>query len=399
MNPLKKLYCRTFQTIMRIALPFLPYREPKLIDGLNGIPAVLQSHGIQNILLITGRNIHKLGLTKPLETALSDAGITYTVFPDTTANPTISNVEAARQLYLHNHCQALIAFGGGSPMDCAKAVGARIARPDRPLSRMKGLLHVMRRLPLLIAVPTTAGSGSETTLAAVITDEKTRHKYPINDFALIPPYAVLDPQVTLGLSPMLTATTGMDALTHAIEAYIGRSTTKKTRCAARLAVKLILDNLPTAYENGQDLIARSNMQKASYLAGVAFTRSYVGYVHAIAHSLGGRYNLAHGLANSVLLPVVLTFYGSAVYPKLAELARFAGIAPADSSDEAAAGQFIKRIRRMNASMDIPSTLTDIQREDIMELAACADREANPLYPVPLLWDQKQLARIYEAVMP
>ena len=196
-------------------------------------------------------------------------------------------------MYLDNGCEAVIAFGGGSPMDCAKALCARIARPKRSLLQMKGLLKVGRATPLLIAVPTTAGSGSETTLAAVITDEKSHHKYVINDFALIPSYAVLDPAVTATLPKAVAAATGMDALTHAVEAFIGRSTTKETRADALKAVKLIFQYLETACEKGEEE-ARAQMLYASYLAGKAFTRSYVGYVHAVAHSLGGAYGTPHG---------------------------------------------------------------------------------------------------------
>lgn len=282
-------------------------------------------------------------------------------------------------------------------MDCAKALGARIVRPRKPLAKMEGLLHVMHRLPLLIAVPTTAGTGSETTLAAVITDETTHHKYPINDFSLIPAYAVLEPKVTTALPPQLTATTGMDALTHAVEAYIGNSTTAKTRAAAVEAIRLIFHNLPIAYENGQDLAARSHMLHAAYLAGIAFTQSYVGYVHAIAHSLGGKYGIAHGLANSVLLPVVLRSYGKAASKKLAELAKLTDLVDNHISEEEAAGRFITHIEEMNRKMQIPHTLPGIRTEDIPELSAYADHEANPLYPVPVLWDQAQLQHLYESV--
>ena len=172
-------------------------------------------------------------------------------------------------------------------MDCAKGVGARIAQPNKPINKMRGLLRVHRLLPLLIAVPTTAGTGSEVTLAAVITDDETHYKYPINDFVLIPRFAVHDPEFTRGLPASITGQTGMDALTHAVEAFIGRSTTPYTRKMARQAVQLIHDNLLEAYEYGDDMRARRNMLSAAYKAGVAFTRSYVGYVHAIAHSLGG----------------------------------------------------------------------------------------------------------------
>lgn len=395
-NVLKKVYCRVFQTGMRLALPFLPYREPQLIHGVGGVAEVLCSHGIGCVMLVTDAGVHGLGLTAHLEELLKAAGIRCVVYDRTVANPTVANVEEARALYLEQGCQGLIAFGGGSSMDCAKALGARIVRPKKALNRMEGLLHVMRRLPLLIAVPTTAGTGSETTLAAVITDEKTRHKYPINDFSLIPHYAVLDPDVTLGLPPQLTATTGMDALTHAVEAYIGRSTTRGTRAAAVEAVRLIFANLPEAYFNGHDREARANMLRAAYLAGTAFTKSYVGYVHAVAHSLGGRYGIAHGLANSVLLPVVLRAYGPAAWKKLARLARAAGVSDA-ASDREAAESFIACIEGMNAAMDIPETLPGIRSEDIPQLARYADHEANPLYPVPVLWGPDQLAEMYKKV--
>ena len=396
MNVLKKVFCRVFQAGMRIALPFLPYREPELIRGVGGVPAVLRAHDIDCVMLVTDAGVHGLGLTAHLEELLKAAHIRCVVYDGTVANPTVANVEQARMLYLENGCQGLIAFGGGSSMDCAKALGARIVRPNKPLARMEGLLQVLRRLPLLIAVPTTAGTGSETTLAAVITDEKIHHKYPINDFALIPHYAVLDPDVTLGLPPHLTATTGMDALTHAVEAYIGRSTTKGTRAAAIEAVQLIFANLPEAYFNGHDRDARANMLRAAYLAGTAFTKSYVGYVHAVAHSLGGRYGIAHGLANSVLLPVVLKAYGPAAWKKLAELARAVGVSSA-ASDEEAAKAFIEAIEAMNAAMDIPETLPGILSEDIPQLARYADHEANPLYPVPVLWGPEELQKMYELV--
>lgn len=396
MNLFKKIYCRIFQTCFHIALPVLPYREPELIDGFKNVPAVLKKHGISHILLVTDPGVYKLGLTKPLQKELSKSKISCTIYKDTVANPTSANVEEAKDLYLENGCQALLAFGGGSSMDCAKAVGARLARPKKSLAKMEGILKIWHKLPLLIAVPTTAGTGSETTLAAVITDADTHHKYAINDFNLIPDYAVLEPSVTYGLPPQLTATTGMDALTHAIEAYIGRSTTKQTRTASIEAIQLIFSNLQNAYKNGNDKTARKNMLRASYLAGTAFTKSYVGYVHAVAHSLGGCYGIPHGLANSVLLPIVLEAYGTAAHKKLAQLARITGISDS-SSDASAAESFIQHIRSMNRSMNIPETLSGIHDEDIPKLARYADQEANPLYPVPALWGPDKLEQMYHLV--
>lgn len=396
MNLFKKIYCRIFQTCFRIALPVLPYREPELIDGFENVPAILKKHGISHILLVTDPGVYKLGLTKPLQKELLKSKISCTIYKDTVANPTSANVEEAKDLYLENGCQALLAFGGGSSMDCAKAVGARLARPKKSLAKMEGILKIWHKLPLLIAVPTTAGTGSETTLAAVITDADTHHKYAINDFNLIPDYAVLEPSVTYGLPPQLTATTGMDALTHAIEAYIGRSTTKQTRTASIEAIQLIFANLQNAYKNGNDKTARKNMLRASYLAGTAFTKSYVGYVHAVAHSLGGCYGIPHGLANSVLLPIVLEAYGTAAHKKLAQLARITGISDS-SSDASAAESFIQHIRSMNRSMNIPETLSGIRDEDIPKLARYADQEANPLYPVPALWGPDKPEQMYHLV--
>lgn len=398
MNPIKKLYCRTFQSVFKIAIPLLPYRSPELLHGMEELVGKLNELQLDSVLLVTDAGIRGLGLTKHLEELLSENNISCTVYDGTVANPTTDNVNEALTLYKKNNCQALIGFGGGSSMDCAKAVGACIARPKTPLMKMKGILKVIRPLPPLFAVPTTAGTGSETTLAAVITDAKTRVKYPINDFPLIPKYAVLDPEVTRSLPPFITASTGLDALTHAVEAYIGRSTTKKTRKAALKAVGLIFGNLQNAFHDGNNMTARKNMLHASYYAGVAFTISYVGYVHAVAHSLGGRYNIPHGLANAVLLPIVLRDYGSTIYRKLHELADAAGLSDASESDASAAEKFISAIENLLDEFSLGRTLSGIRAEDIPELARHADAEGNPLYPVPVLMNAKELEHFYHAVM-
>lgn len=398
MNRLRRMYCRTFQTVFKIALPFLPYRKPKIVGSVKALPDILKKRNCDNVLIITDAGIRKLGLTERLEKVLEKNGISYSIYDRTVANPTTENVAEAVELYQANGCGAIIGFGGGSSMDCAKATGARIAKPHQPLSKMKGILKVHKRLPLLIAIPTTAGTGSETTLAAVITDAQTRHKYAINDFPLIPRYAVLDPKVTLSLPPAITASTGMDALTHAVEAYIGNSTTYGTRKDALLAVKLIFENLDTVYQDGSNLDARRNMLHASFYAGCAFTKSYVGYVHAIAHSLGGEYNVPHGYANAVILPMVLEAYGSAIYKKLYKLALEAHIADPQDSQEAGARKFIQAIKDMKIRFQIGSTIPEIREEDIPKLAHYADKEANPLYPVPVLMNAKELEKFYDQLM-
>ena len=398
MNKAKKLYCRTFQTGLKIALPFLPYRKPEVIGSVKTIPDILKKRKCSHALIITDTGIRNLGLTKRLENVLTKDGIPFCIYDKTVANPTTANVAEALEMYLSNGCDAIIGFGGGSSMDCAKAVGARIAKPKQSLAKMKGILKIHKKLPLLIAIPTTAGTGSETTLAAVITDAETRHKYAINDFPLIPRYAVLDPKVTLSLPPFITATTGMDALTHAVEAYIGKSTTYGTRKDALLAVKLIFENIDKAYTNGSDIDARRNMLHASFYAGCAFTKSYVGYVHAVAHSLGGEYNVPHGLANAILLPFVLEAYGPCIHKKLHHLAVAAGISAKDTPYDAAAGEFIEAIKAMKKRFDIGDTVKEIQEADIPKLSHYADKEANPLYPVPVLMDAEELEQFYVILM-
>ena len=397
MNIFKKLYCRTFQIVFRIAIPILPYREPQILTSNDELVSTLLENNTKSVLLVTDAGLTNLGLYNSLVDAMREKGVKVSVYDKTVANPTTQNVDEALGMYRDNACNAIIAFGGGSSMDCAKATGARVARPKKTLGQMKGILKVGKKIPLLIAVPTTAGTGSETTLAAVITDSETRHKYAINDFPLIPSYAMLDANLTVGLPKFVTATTGMDALTHAVEAYIGRSTTKDTRQNALEAVKLVFENLYKVYEDGDNLETRDNMLQAAFKAGTAFTKSYVGYVHAIAHSLGGKYNIPHGLANAIILPYVLKKYGRTIYKKLWEMGVYANLFDSNTSIEAGAKIFIEKIEDLNKSMNIGTSIPEIKGEDVPYLAITAEKEANPLYPVPVLYTAEQLEKIYYEV--
>ncbi len=397
MNIFKKIYCRIYQLAFRAAMPILPYREPKILSGIEEISSVLKGLNINSVLLVTDGFLRSSGLTIPLEEHLSRSNIKCVIYDKTRPNPTIENAEEARSLYKNEGCNALIAFGGGSAIDCAKAVGAMTAYPKKTLRQLKGLLRIRRKLPTLIAIPTTAGTGSEVTVTAVITDPVTSHKYTMNSFSVIPHYAVLDPKVTYTLPPSLTATTGMDALTHAVEAYIGRSTSKETRALAEEAVGLVFQNIETAYNNGSDYEARKNMLHAAYKAGLAFSKSYVGYIHAVAHSLGGQYNIPHGLANAVLMPIFLEAYGSVIHKKLYKLALYAGVATKNDSVEAGAKKFIEAIKELNRNMNVPEKLDGIKSEDISIMAKHADKEANPLYPVPIIMNAKELEVFYRRV--
>ncbi len=394
MNIISKAYCRIFQFCFHLALPILPYREPKIYKNVEDIVKLLKKNKIQSVLFVTDSGLRNGGSTAFLEELFEKHSIYLAVYDKTCANPTVFNVEEARKIYIEKKCECIIAFGGGSSMDCAKAVGARIAYPKKEVNQLKGLLKVLRKIPVLIAIPTTAGTGSEVTITAVITDDKKKHKYTMNSFTLIPSYAVLDPKVTYTLPPHLTATTGMDALTHAVEAYIGKSTSKETRRLSLEATKLIFENIETAYNDGTNHLARENMLIAAYKAGIAFSKSYVGYIHAVAHSLGGQYNIPHGLANSVLMPIVLKEYGKSAYKKLYELGIAAGVVCKKDTYEIGAKKFIRAIIQLNKRMNIPETLDGIKEEDISVMAKHAAKEANPLYPVPKLMNKKELEQFY-----
>ncbi len=407
MNFLFKAYCRTYQGFMRFATKFMKFREPETLEGLPALAEKVKSEGLTSVLIVTDDVLHnKLRILEGLKEDLADKDIKFVVYDKVLPNPDVTLVEEGYSLYKENNCQGIIAVGGGSPMDCAKAVGCRVARPNKTIQQLQGYIKVRKKLPPLFAVPTTAGTGSETTVAAVISDHANNTKCAVNDPVLIPKYAVLDPTLTVKLPPHITSTTGMDALTHAVEAYIGHSNTANTRDKAVRCTKLVFENLERVYFDGTDVKRRRNMQYAAYYGGIAFTRAYVGNVHALAHKLGGKYNTPHGLANAVLLPYVLDYYGRTAEVALAELATAVGIRGVDSA--AKARLFIAAIRKMNEDMNIPSVIeikkTDINgqevdlEKDIEFLAEQAFKEANPAYPVPKIMSKEDMKEIYRKVI-
>lgn len=398
-HTLEVIWCRVFQAALKVGNYFMGYHMPKYIEGpgtLRQIPDFIRKTKAERVLVVADPKLIEMGLAAPMFEAFEQAGIKYVVHSDVHPNPTTDDVEAGFKLYQEHKCQFLVAFGGGSPMDCAKAIGARVAHPRRSVTQMQGLLHVLKPIPPMVAVPTTAGTGSETTVAAVITDSATHRKASINDPFLIPKYAILDPELTVGLPPFVTATTGMDALAHAVEAYTNHTyNTKLENRLAKDAVKLIYDNILKVYENGSDLEARQNMQRAAFFAGRAFTRGCVGYVHAVGHTLGGLYGVAHGLAMSVLLPHVMRQFGAAAHKRLAELADVCGISGANAAEKANA--FISWIEETNAKMGLPETFDMIRDEDIEQMITWARKEGNPLYPVPVIWSRDDFRRFIETV--
>lgn len=389
---MKKLYCRGYQMVMKVGMYFLPWKMPETLEGENSVAKLgswIQEKGFKKLLIVTDQTLMKLHLLDKMIASLEEVGISYVLFDEVEQNPTDLNVEKGVTLYLENHCDAMIAFGGGSPMDCAKGIGARIARPHKSIEQLQGLFKVLRRIPVIFAVPTTSGTGSETTIAAVITDSKTHHKASINDLSLMPKYAVLDPTLTLGLPPKITSTTGLDALCHAVEAYTNHTYNSKVeKKLCQKAVKFIYDYLYVAYLDGHNLTARANLQKAAFYAGRAFTRGSVGYVHAIGHTLSGLYKIPHGLAMSILLPHVMREYGDKVYDRLAELCDVCGLETNDPSVQAKAEAFICWIEDLKEKMEIPKYPT-IHIEDIDQIVNWAEKEGNPLYPTPVIWNKEE----------
>ena len=394
MNGLKLAYYRTYQKTLKAGSDILfDWKEPEIFSGagaVKNLAKIIKQKGYAKPLIVTDPGLMKLNLLAGLFESIEAEGYSYALYDEVVPNPTIENIEAAYKIYIDNGCDCVIAFGGGSSMDCAKIAAAKVAHPNKDIIKMRGILKVGKGLPPIFAVPTTAGTGSETTIAAVITGAN-HTKLTIMDPAIRPPYAILDPELTVGLPPFITAPTGLDALTHAVEAYISKSNTKTTDARAREAVHLIYKYLPVVYEDGQNLEAREQMLKASYYAGVAFTQAYVGYVHAFAHAIGGMYGIAHGSACSTVLPEMLKYYGHTCFEQLADLADEAGIEGKDNADKAK--KFIKSIQEFNAKMGIPARFEKLEEKDFDELADRILAEANPLYPVPREMDREDGMRM------
>lgn len=387
---MKNAYARLRHLVFKLIVRILPFPEPETIKGRGSVTRIhelLVRNKIERVLVVTDEDIVRIGLIDKTLEALKKNRIAYTLYSSVQPNPTIQNIEDGLQIYNNSNCRGVIAFGGGSPIDCAKIIAAR-ATNKKPVIKMKGLFKVWRKLPYLVAVPTTAGTGTEATIVAVITDPENREKFAITDLKLGPAACILDPELLLGLPPHLTAATGMDALTHAVEAYVGVIGTSQTDKWALEAVKLVFSNLENSYRNGEDIEAREAMLLASHYGGKAFTRAYIGYVHAVAHNLGGIYGIPHGLANAIVLPWILDLSKDVRAGKLAELAVNVGLGDDTENEIVLADLFINAIRKMNKTMEIPSHVKEIREEDITMLAERIEKEANPAYPVPkLLWKE------------
>jgi alcohol dehydrogenase len=380
---------------------YIPIPQPTLMVGSGSssrLGEIIAGFGHSKILIVTDAVIAKLGLLSGIQDALHAGGTPTVVFDKITPDAPIPLIEEGLDFCREHDCDAIVAFGGGSSMDSAKAIA--IAMTNRkPLRALAGYFKGRSNPLPIYAVPTTAGTGSEVTVAAVVSDPSREDKVVIIDPRLVPKMAALDASLMTGLPPHITAATGIDALTHAVESFVGNWATPYTDGMALAAVGLIFDNLRTCYSQGTNLAAREKMALASTYAGLAFTRANVGYVHAIAHQFGGKYHTPHGLANAIMLPHVLRFSAPAIQKRLAKLAVRAKLGKESERDDKLAEKFLDAIDQLNRDLGIPLYLDKLQEADIAALAQAACHEAHTGYPVPKYMTQKQCETLIRQVLP
>ena len=392
MNVIKIAYARTFQFFLRIASKIVRFPIPMTKERLEDIPTLLNSNGLKCPILIVSNTVSKGKRYESVIKMLEANQIKYFPYIGIASDPSFKTIEVLAGFYKAHECDSIIAIGGGSVIDAAKAMGVLVSNKYKNLSRFKGVLKVKKKLPYFIAVPTTAGTGSEASIASVVTNEETKDKFAISDGKLVPNVAILDDSLLKGLPSELVATTGMDAFTHAIESYMNHAGNKKSKEYAKKSLYLIKNHLYEFYSDRENDIARHNMLYASFYAAISFTRSYVGYVHALAHAIGGVYHKPHGYLIAILLPYVLEAYGKKAYKALSKASIEMGIGNNTASREENALSLISWIREFNQKMGIPNSLDNlINEKDYLPLAEHASIEANPWYPVPKELDKNELA--------
>lgn len=394
-NIISKSACRVFHGVFKVSMYFLPWKTPQVLRGVDSsaeLPHLIKKLGYSKPLIVTGPNVRRHGLLDKMLDAMTSQQLNHVIFDGSKPDPTDIDVNNGLLVFKEHACDCIIAFGGGSPMDCAKGIAALAVKPGKTVKQLQGLLKIHKKTPPIFAVPTTSGTGSETTIAAVITESATHHKASISDICLMPKVAVLDPNLTKGLPAATTATTGFDALCHAVECYTNKIyNTKLENQMAETAVKLIYDNLYTAYSDGNNLEARQKMQDAAFYAGRAFTRGCVGYVHAIGHAIGSLYGISHGLAMAVILPTIMREFGECAEERLAKLADICGISGKNSREKAAA--FIDWMDDLKDRTGIPRHFDMIDEKDFPQIIDWVLKEVVPLYPVPKIWGERELGHI------
>mgnify|MGYP006183878705 FL=1 len=401
LHALEVFALRIYMAIFKVVTALMPFKWPRMFEGTGSsldLVRHMADEGHRNVLLVTDAVLVKLGVLEKMKAELETQGVKYVIFDGVEPNPTVEQIEAGYRMLKENNCQAILAVGGGSPIDAAKMIGAR-AKNNKPVVKLTGLLRVHKGMLPLYAVPTTAGTGSEVTIAAVVSDTANKRKVAAMDLRLLPKAAALDGALMTGLPAHITAATGMDALTHAVESFLSRNAMKKTDEKALEATQLVMKYLETAVADGGNLEARQKMARASHLAGIAFTQAGVGYVHGIAHKFGALYHTPHGLANAIVMPHVLDFSLPNCADRLAILARACGIGEKGADDVHLARAFIARIREMNAKFGIPTQLAALKAADIPEVAKSAIAEARFTYAVPRYMSQPVAEAVIKNLLP
>ncbi|MFH4414790.1 iron-containing alcohol dehydrogenase [Vibrio diabolicus] len=389
---LKHRLYRTYTAGLKIAALILPMPRPTLFSGPGSMNELLESMtelGFKRVLLVTDEGLVQVGIVDKVLKAAAQLDLQLDVFSKVKPDPNYDQVESGLEAYHRFHCEGILALGGGSAMDCAKVIAAKVTN-KRSIKKLAGLLKVWRMPAPLFAIPTTAGTGSEVTIAAVVSDPSSHIKTPLMDPKLVPLMAALDANLMIGLPPKITADTGVDALTHAIEAYVSRNATQETRAYSVAAIKLIFKHLPRVVAQGDDVEARHKMAMASYYAGLAFTKASLGYVHAFAHTFGAKYGIPHGMANGLALLPVLRFSLSEIEPQLRKLD---ALTAEGQSGEASAQHFLTHVESLFASIDIKQTSALIQREDADALVDLILKEAHWNYPVPKFMSREECTQL------
>ncbi len=398
---LQTLFFRFVMCVTKVIMFFVPDAKPTVLSGEGSsikLTDTVSHFGLKKVLIVTDAMLVKLGVIAPIAEALKERGVEPVIFDGVEPDPSFDVVDAGLAALKQNGCDSVLAIGGGSSIDAAKVM-ALAGSNDKSPRELEGKFVAKNPALPLFAIPTTAGTGSEVTVAAVITDKTDSSKKLVLDPKIVPLAAALDPKIMEGLPPHITAATGMDALTHAVEAYIATFASKETDAYAVAATRMIVNNLETAYSEGSNMQAREAMALGSFYAGLAFTKAFVGYVHAIAHQFGGKYHTPHGLANALVLPHILEFSKDKVADRLANLAVECGLGEVSEGESVLAQKFVDRVWAMNEAVGIPKTLDALEAKDIPAIAKAALHEAHFTYPVPKYMDMAQCQAILNKLLP
>lgn len=336
--------------------------------------------GLKKLLIVTDQALYDMGLLNDILASLDQAGMSYSLFTEVEPDPTFSVVESGLSQYRRDNCDSVMAIGGGSSIDAAKVVALAATNEVEPIE-LVGILKGKKHSAPFFAIPTTAGTGSEATIGAVISDTRTHKKELVIDTKLVPLMAALDPDLMKKLPPHITAATGMDALTHLIEAYLSGMASEVTDYYARSGIKMVFENLPKACKLNSSLKSREKMALASYYGGLTINIAGLGYVHAFAHQIGARYRIPHGESNAKVLPHVLEFNKYAATARMAEIARFLDLAEAGDSDLDLAEKFITAVKNLISSIGIEPVIPSLKKSDFMAIIGAAFKEANSTYAV------------------